>query len=164
MTGAGLKKWRPATRSGFGRAAARSVTDRAEVLVRTGVCSPTTAAASASSAFFTSAFSVTDSITTSTPARSAMLVVPVMRASTACLASSVTLPRATPPSRNSATAARPASTRDASVSRATTSRPEAANTCAIPAPIVPRPSTPTLGKSFIVCLLQDPKRRVSSYV
>ena len=42
MTGAGLKKWIPSTRSGWVQAAAIAVTDREDVLVARRAASPTT--------------------------------------------------------------------------------------------------------------------------
>ena len=71
-------------------------------------------------------------------------VVPLKFASVVSLASGVTFPFVTPSSRNFRMCARPLSSSAWFVSRTIVLKPAAADTCAMPAPINPQPSTPTV--------------------
>src|SRR5688500_18846415 len=84
------------------------------------------------------------SITRSQSFRSAYLVVPVRLPSVVFLASSVTLPFATPSVRNFSIRPRPFFSTSSFTSRPMLLNPAAANTCALPAPLNPQPNTPTV--------------------
>ena len=89
------------------------------------------------------------SITMSAPATAvARSLAPCKRPKVASRASSVTFPRATPLSRFARTRDSPLSTSSAVVSNRRVAIPAAAQTWAIPWPIVPAPRTATV---FIVC-------------
>src|SRR5688572_30505306 len=76
--------------------------------------------------------------------KSAYFVVPVRLASVVVLASSVTLPFATPSVRNFSIRPRPFFSTSSLTSRTMVLKPAAADTCAMPAPINPQPNTPTV--------------------
>ena len=78
---------------------------------------------------------------------SASDVVVVTRASSASASSWVSLPRPTARAVEDSRWARPRATASSSISRAITCRPLRAKTSTIPAPIVPKPTTPTVRNS-----------------
>ena len=146
-TGAGLKKWTPITRPGCALAVEISVTLRLEVLVARIASGFTIASRSRKIVFLTSIDSTTASTTKSASARSFMLVVNVTRPTRACCSSSLSLPRETARAVEFSRCCRPRSRLSSFTSTPTTAKPLRANTSAIPAPIVPRPTTPIVVNS-----------------
>ena len=98
-------------------------------------------------AVLSSRCSGTASTTRSASARSAIDVVVVIRASSASASSWVSLPRPTARDVEVSRWERPRATASSSISAAMTCRPLRANTSTMPAPIVPRPTTPTVRNS-----------------
>ena len=146
-TGAGLKKCTPMTRPGCRFAVEISVTLRLEVLVARIVSGLTTPSRSRKIDFLTSSDSTTASTTKSASPRSFRLVVNDTRPISACWSCSVSLPRATARPVECSRCWRPRSTASSLTSTPMTLNPLRAKTSAIPAPIVPRPTTPMVVNS-----------------
>ncbi len=142
--GAGLKKCIPTTRSGRPVATESVVTDRLEVLVARMVSGSTIRSSSARTRDLRSASSGTASMISWQPFRSARSVVTVIAASVAARSSSVSLPRSTARAVDRSSRALAAAAASADTSAPTTWTPWRATTSAIPAPMVPRPTMPTL--------------------
>src|SRR5699024_6593661 len=147
MTGAGLKKCSPTTLSGRPVSAAISVTDNEDVLVAKIVPGGQILSRSPKTSCLMFMCSGTASTTKSASERSSREVVKVMRASIAARSSSLIFPLPTARERDLSTWPRPRSHASWSISTPTTLKPARANTSAIPAPIVPSPTTPTLSNS-----------------
>ncbi len=142
--GTGLKKCMPRNRSGRFRAEASSVTDRELVLVASTVRSPTAFSAAANIRALRAASSGTASTTRSAPAgRSSTEAVTVTRSSTRAAGPS-SLPRSSARRRPPATRSRAASAASRPLSTTTTSEPAVAKDWAMPAPMRPPPTTPTV--------------------
>ncbi|MNL36329.1 hypothetical protein D3C87_1584040 [compost metagenome] len=139
----GLKKCRPMNLLWSGTAVARPLIGRVEVLDAITASAPTTFCAASETLAFSSRSSNTASMIRSQPARSASLSVGWMRASTVSRCSTLICPRATFLSSSAAECALPFSAAARLMSLSTTSIPADALTNAIPAPIIPAPSTPT---------------------
>ena len=131
ITGAGLKKCMPTTRSAPGTPAAISVTDSEEVFVASTQSSRTTSAARVNSSRLSSSDSGAASITMSASAR------PDSSAAGSSGASSSSRLRAR---------ASPRSSASPSGSCTSVRAPLAAASCAMPDPMVPAPRTPTITK------------------
>src|SRR3954454_8900700 len=148
ISGTGLKKCRPANRSGRFVLAASSVMHRDEVFEQKIVRSATMLSRTANAFAFSSTFSTMASIIRSQAFRSSSFVVPDRFPSVVCLASAVTLPLSTPSLRNFSIRPMPFFRNGSSTSRTIVLYPDAAQTCAIPDPINPQPSTPTV----VICI------------
>ena len=146
-TGAGLKKCIPMTLPGRPVRTESSVTESEEVLDARITSGRQTLSSSENTAVLSSRLSGTASITRSASAMSAREVVVVMRPSSASASSWVSLPRPTARAVEVSRWVRPRATASASTSAAITCRPLRANTSTMPAPIVPRPTTPTVRNS-----------------
>ncbi len=142
-TGAGLKKCMPTTRLGSCVATEISVTDRLEVFVASTVSGEQIESSLPKISRLRSSFSGTASITRWAAARSSGAEVNRIRPSNACWSASLSFPRATAREVERSTCPRPVASRLSSASTAITSRPLRARTSAMPAPIVPSPTTPT---------------------
>ena len=149
-TGAGLKKWTPMTRPGWRFAVEISVTLRLEVLVARIVSGFTIPSSSRKIDFLMSIDSTTASTTKSASARSLRLVVKVTRPTSSAWSSSLSLPRLTARPVECSRCWRPRSTASSVTSTPTTENPLRANTSAMPAPIVPSPTTPIVVNSRLV--------------
>ncbi len=140
----GLKKCMPTTLPGRPVCTPISVIDSDDVLDANTVSGPQIPSSAANTAALSSIRSGTASTTRSHSARSASSVVVVIRPSSTAFPASSSLPRATARdvecSRWPSPRARPSSF----TSTAITVRPVRASTSAIPAPIVPSPTTPTV--------------------
>ncbi len=146
-TGAGLKKWMPTTRPGCEVAVDSSVTESDEVLVARIVLASTIESSSRKICCLVATDSTTASMTRSAPARSPSEVVVRIRPTSSAASSSVSLPRATARPVDASRWRRPRAAPSSSSSTPTTSKPWRAKTSAMPAPIVPRPTTPMVVKS-----------------
>mmetsp|Transcript_31935 Transcript_31935/g.75076 ORF Transcript_31935/g.75076 Transcript_31935/m.75076 type:complete len:231 (-) Transcript_31935:130-822(-) len=147
ISGTGLKKCMPTSRSGRCMPRARAVTEIDEVLVAMTASSGSSASSSAKSVRFTSRFSTMASMTRSAGCSAAT---GLMRASVAATASALSLPLATRPSSVAASLALAASAAPSRVSNSATSWPAWAATCAMPAPIRPAPTTRTWAVSRFI--------------
>jgi hypothetical protein len=145
-TGAGLKKCRPTRREGREVATAIWVTDNDEVLVAKSVSGGHTLSRAVKISCLRSRCSGTASTTSWAPARSSSEVVYDTRLSSACCASSVSLPRETARPVDASMCERARSSPACVGSTPTTASPARAKTSVIPEPIVPRPTTPTVVK------------------
>ena len=146
-TGAGLKKWMPTTRPGWAFAVEISVTDSEEVLVASIALVETIDSSSRKIPFLTSRDSTTASTTRSASARSFISVVSVIRPRISACSASVILPRLTARPVECSRCSRPRRSASSPTSTPTTAMPLRANTSAMPAPMVPRPTTPTVRNS-----------------
>ncbi len=147
ITGAGLKKCRPTTRSGRVVAAAIRVTDSAVVPVASTVSGGQSRSSSANSSRLSSSRSGISSITSPARAAAPRSWPKPIRPSSADRSSALIRPRSTEWAVDSSIRSRAASAAAASSSMPITSRPLRAVISAIPAPMVPRPTTATTGKS-----------------
>ena len=102
------------------------------------------ASSRANRSFFSSIRSGIASMTSSQSLTAATSVPNVIRPTSACCSSAVSLPRVTALSVEFVMWPRPRSSAASSTSTPTTSTPDRASTSAIPAPMVPRPMTPIL--------------------
>src|SRR5579875_1800326 len=143
MTGTGLKKWRPTTRSGRVVAAASEAIGIEDVFEASTASGATSRSRAANSSRFSAASSATASTTRSQPAKEASSVVNASRSSTPARSSSPSLPARAARSRERSMRDRPARSASPSTSPTSTSRPARAHTSAIPDPIWPQPRTPT---------------------
>ena len=124
--------------------AARSTTDRLEVVVARIAPGLQISSSASNSTVFTARSSTTASTTRSRSARSSSCVVPDTIASAASRASAVSLPRATPLSSERSRLARTRATLSSPRATYSTSTPALAKTSMMPVAIVPEPTTPTL--------------------
>ena len=159
MTGAGLKKCSPRTRSGRVVAAAIEPTDSALVLVASITSGRLAASSARKIACFRSRSSSAASITTSASAPTASRVCasrsPVSRPATqSSMLSASRSSRAARRARPSRILARPRAIAASSTSCRTTSSPFSSASWAIPAPIVPAPTTPMTDRSTCGMLAQ----------
>ena len=153
ISGTGLKKCRPTKRSGHFVAAAMSPTASDDVFELKMVWSPQMPSSVAKRSFLMSRFSMMASTTRSQLEKSARSVVKVIFPMTAALSSSVILPFSTALPRNLSILPLPLARAASSTSRTTTSYPACAAICAMPDPMRPQPTTPTVLIS-IRCPLQ----------
>ena len=142
MSGAGLKKCMPTTRPGLGTAAASAVTCSEEVFVASTQSGPTIPASVVNSSCLSRSDSGAASTTSSQGAKSSSVLAASRRPAAACASSFDQRPRAAPFSRSrgifSSAASRASPTGSCSSVRA----PDRQASWAIPAPIVPAPTTP----------------------
>src|ERR1043166_6516458 len=147
-SGAGLKKWRPTTRSGTRHAPAIAVTESEEVLVARMQVSETSASSRRNASRLTARSSTTASMMSAqwrkTAYSPAAPGAQVIRSSSACAASRARRPRST--SRPITASRRPRACSSASARWSVTMTwwPAPAATWAMPLPIAPAPSTPTV--------------------
>ncbi len=151
----GEKKCMPMKSSGRFTAPESSVIGSVEVFEASSASGFTTSCTSAYTLALSEGSSKTASMTESQPARSAGSAVGVMRARISAFFSSLILPRATCLSRTVAEYALPFSAASMLTSLSTTSMPERAAEYAMPAPIIPAPSTP----SFVAVNVSTPSGR-----
>src|SRR2546427_11130163 len=144
MSGTGLKKWRPSTCPGRRVAAAIAVTLHDEVLEARIARGGQTRSSLANVSFLSGWFSVIASTTRSQSWRSSSRVVPPMRPSASSFAFASILPRATSASSVVLRLPRPRWSRSSLASTTVVAKPAWAETCAMPDPMSPQPSTPTL--------------------
>ena len=150
ISGGGLKKCMPTTLSGRAAADASELTRIDEVLVASTADSPQISDSRPNSSRFSSIRSGAASITSSQPASASSEGARVRRSPAECACSAVQRPRSAPFSRPERTRSRPLSSASGSGSCSTVSSPARQPSCAIPAPIVPAPTTPRrLGSSLI---------------
>ncbi|OGA12362.1 MAG: hypothetical protein A3H33_03075 [Betaproteobacteria bacterium RIFCSPLOWO2_02_FULL_65_20] len=142
MTGTGLKKCIPITRSASPVAAASRVMEIEEVLVARIVRSPASAASCRKILSLSSRFSVAASIIRSLPRTAFRSVAVLIRAIAAPLASAVSFSFLTRRSRLPSTVFRPRCTAASETSVMVTSYPQSAKACAMPLPMVPAPMIP----------------------
>ena len=147
MTVAGLKKCTPTTREGRAVATEISVTDSAEVLVARTVSGGQMASSRWKTERLSSRSSGTASTTSSAAARSSRAVLKATRSCSSAASASVSLPRLTARATEACRWPRPRARPASSTSTPMTLMPLRAMTSAIPAPIVPRPTTPTVVNS-----------------
>ena len=140
ITGAGLKKCRPTRRPGWLSPAAMAVGDSEEVLVASTQCGVTTFSRSANRACLTARSSATASITHAAGASSPRSPATI---SWRPDGSRSRRPLATSRATRSRTAATARPAAPSATSYTMTGWPATAATCAIPAPMVPAPTTAT---------------------
>src|SRR5713226_1864410 len=147
ISGTGLKKCSPINLSGRRTAVKSSVIEIEEVFEAKIASFFTTSSSDAYIFFFSSTFSMMASMTMSQSARSSFFVVPFNRARISSFCCGVIPPFSTGRSANFASdfsiPAKPLSRYFCSTSSTVTSNPAVADTCAMPEPIRPQPSTPT---------------------
>src|ERR1700685_843835 len=162
ISGTGLKKCNPINRSGRFTEVNNSVTEIDEVFEAKIASFFTMTSSDAYIFFFSSTFSMMASMTMSQSASSALLVVPFSRARISSFCCAVIPPFSTGRSANLAKdfsiPTNPLSRYFYSTSSTVTSNPAVAQTCAMPDPISPQPSTPTLLISIAL-----PKRSATDY-
>ncbi|KWC10610.1 hypothetical protein WL46_00925 [Burkholderia ubonensis] len=142
ITLAGEKKCRPITSDGRSMLAAIRSMSRYDVLVASTAPGLHARASSANTACLTAMSSNTASITTSACASASYDVLPLKRAIRAACAAGVIRPFATRPSYTFSTCARPRASDASSRSIIVTGSPASSAATAMPAPIVPPPTTP----------------------
>ncbi len=147
MIGAGLKKCMPTTWLGRWVATEISVTLRLEVFVARIAPGLQIRLSSPKIFRLRSRCSGTASITRSTVCKASSPTTNVILWSSASRSASLSLPRATARPIEPVSVARPRSRASSLISTAVTSMPLRAKTSAMPAPIVPRPTTPTAANS-----------------
>ena len=158
-TGAGLKKCMPTTLPGRAVCTPISVIDNDDVLDTNTTSGRVILSSSVNTSAFSSRLSGIASITRSTSDRSDSEVLYRIRASSASRPASSSLPPESARSVECRRWPRPRSTLASSSSTVTTSSPLRASTSAIPAPIVPRPTTPTVEMSRAIEASSDVTRR-----
>ncbi len=146
MVCTGLKKCRPSTRSGRAVAAAIRVTESAVVPVASTVLSGQIRSSSAKTSRFSSSCSGTSSITRSAAAAAVSSWPTEISASSAVRSSAVIRSRSTACAVASSIRASARAAESSVASMPITRRPLLATATATPAPIVPRPTTATVGK------------------
>ena len=144
ITGTGLKKCSPTKRCGRLVAVAISVIVSEEVLLAKIVDAGQILSSALNSSRFAGSCSMIASTMTSQLFRSSMEVVPFSRLRICPFAASVIVPFSTNRFRFFSMPLSPFSTSSAFTSRTVVSNPATATTCAIPEPISPHPTTPTL--------------------
>ncbi len=153
ISGAGLKKCIPTTRSGCLAPAATAVTSREEVLVASTQSSATISLSRPSSSSFSSSDSGAASITSSHSRRSSSAGAASSSPAPRSASSALQRPRSAPRARCPRAASSPCSSACSTGSCTRVRVPASAPSCAIPAPIVPAPTTPMTprgghGKSY----------------
>ncbi len=167
ISGAGLKKCIPTTRSGRLAAPAIAVTSSEEVLDASTHCSETTSLESVPNNWcLSSRRSGAASITSPQGCRSWRSGAGSRRAAAALASSSLQRPRSAPRSRCRLICSIPRSSASGIGSCSSVLAPASAASCAIPAPIVPAPATPIVsGRSALTALGRDervdPRQRAS---
>jgi hypothetical protein len=149
ITGTGLKKCIPTKRSGRPVAAAISAIVRLEVFEAKIVSAEQIPSKSRNISDFTARSSTTASMMMEASARSLIDVVKLMRASAASRCSVVAFAFSMALSNDLPIAARALAQSSAETSLTIVLYPLAAHTCAMPEPIRPPPSTPTVSISFM---------------
>ncbi len=152
-TGAGLKKCTPITRPGWELAVEISVTESDEVLVARIASGRTTSSRARKIFCLTGSCSTTASTTSPQSRTSATSVVNVIRPTSSSCSCSDSLPRLTARPVECSTCSRPRLRPSSDTSTPTTRWPLRAKTSAMPAPIVPRPMTPTEEKSRVLLVM-----------
>ncbi len=130
-----------------------SVTDRLEVLVASTVCGEQIVSSLPKISRLRSRLSGTASTTSCAAPTSSRLDVNVMRPMRSACSCTESLPRATARPVDVSTCPRPIATASGPASTAMTSSPLRLRTSAIPAPIVPSPTTPTVRISRAIHVL-----------
>ncbi len=143
MSGTGFMKCRPTTRAGRAVAAPSAVMDTDEVLEANVTCGAQMASSAAKSARFAAASSAMASTMKSAFAHLSSVSTHVMRDSVPSRFVASMVPFATNRSRLERMADLARSYAAAEASWTTTSKPACAKTCAMPAPMVPAPTTAT---------------------
>ena len=144
ITGTGLKKCSPTIRSPRPPAAAIAAIVRLDVFDAKIVCAAHSALSSFQIAFLSSRSSTMASTTMSAGARSATFVVNVSRPSVSVRACSVSFPFSIALASDFSMLARARAADASSTSRTMVLNPFTAATCAMPEPMSPPPSTPTV--------------------
>src|SRR5579862_69625 len=142
-TGAGLKKWRPMTCGARLVAMASFMIGIEDVLDARMASRPAIVSRAASTPALASAPSRMASMTNSRSANSARSVVNLMALSALSRPAGVSFPAWTARRNERATRSWPARTASSLTSATSTSRPTRAHTSAMPAPMMPEPTTPT---------------------
>ena len=143
ISGTGLKKCMPTKRPGAFRPLASAVTEIEEVLEARTQRASTLVSSSRNSARLASAFSMIASTTRPAPAASSSRSTARMRASVAFAWSASSLPLATRPSSACSSLAQAAAAAPSRASNICTVCPACAATWAMPAPMMPAPTTST---------------------
>ncbi len=143
ISGTGLKKCMPTKRPGCFRPLARAVTEIDEVLEARMQSAPTMPSSSRKSPRLASAFSTIASTTRPEPAASASCVATAMRAAIAFASAASSRPLAARPSSVAASLPCAAAAAPSRASKSLTGWPACAATCAMPAPMMPAPTTKT---------------------
>src|SRR3954469_12260246 len=161
ITGAGLKKCIPMTLPGRPVVIDNSVTDRLEVLVARMVSGGQILSSAEKTSALSSILSGIASTTSSATTRSSMLVENRIRDRISSRSAASSLPRATALPVDCSTCARPRCSAESVTSTAVTDSPARASTSAMPAPMVPSPTTPTSVSSLatVPTLLPSGDRR-----
>src|SRR5664280_997974 len=144
MSGTGLKKCMPTKRPGSRRPAASAVTEIDEVFDASTQSSATTVSRSRKTLFLAAAFSTMASTTRPEPAASSSHGTATMRAATALASAASSLPLAARPSSVEASLATAAAAAPSRASKSLTRWPACAATWAMPAPMMPAPTTKTV--------------------
>ena len=142
ISGAGLKKCIPTTFAGSDAALAMNVTGIDEVFVAITASEPQIAERSWKSSRFSSSRSGAASITKSQPSSPSSAAAVCRRVAAASASSLLQRPRSAPFARFARVFSIPAASASATGSCTRVSTPASAPSCAIPAPIVPAPTTP----------------------
>ena len=147
ISGAGLKKCIPTTRPGVDVAAAISVTESADVFVARTASGRQIRSSSAKSSRFGPSSSTIASITTSQSANASSSVVRARRLMASSRARCSSCPFSVLRVRKCPIRSRACSPSSDVTSRPMVSIPASTQSCAIPAPMAPSPTTPTLRTS-----------------
>src|ERR1700733_185209 len=161
ITGTGLKKCSPTNRSGRFVAVEISVIVSDDVLLAKIAFGPHSVSSFANNSRFAGSCSMIASITRSQSFKSSIAVVPFNRPRISLFCASVIVPFSTNRAKFLSIPFKPFSTTSGATSRTTVSNPAAAQTCAIPDPINPHPTTPTF---LIAMSLKSPVIRANSVV
>ena len=144
ITGTGLKKCSPTNRCGRLVEAAISVTVSDEVLLAKIVDAGQSPSSARNNSCLAGKFSMIASTIKSQSFKSSIAVVPFNRPRISPCTAAVIVPFSANRAKFFSMPFNPLSTRSGFTSRTTVSKPAAAHTCAIPEPINPHPTTPTL--------------------
>ena len=145
ISGTGLKKCMPTRRSGWRRPCAMAVIDMDEVLLANTQSAPTMPSNCSHKARLASTCSTMASTTSVLLAASCKLATGVMRASRPATAAACILPLATKAPRLACSLSSAPWAAPSRMSYSHTGCPACAATCAIPAPMMPAPTTSTRG-------------------
>src|SRR5437016_85229 len=159
ITGTGLKKCKPTNRCGRLVAVAISVMVREDVLLAKIVAGGHIASSAPKSSRFAGSCSMIASTMTSQSLRSSTFVVPLSRPRISRFAASVIVPFSASRFRFLSMLLSPLSSNSALTSHTTVGNPDAAATCAMPDPIRPHPTTPTLRIAIFSSWKCHPPRR-----
>ncbi len=153
ISGAGLKKCSPAKRSGCCSWAASAVTDSDEVLVASTAWAGSRVSRSANRACLASARSTMASTTRSQPASADRPSTACSCVVHVCACAALMRSRAWDCCQYATMVLRAASAAPGCASSSTTRQPACAASCAIPRPMAPAPTTPTVEKEWFVMRL-----------